>query len=813
MELSVHKINGTSAHLDYNLLINSIKSKLKITCNKAELIVLNKFPIAISAQSSIDFIILLKIPDFKNNYYRIKDSNGDWMTVKNQIIAVSVIDEFENDIISYQGNTVEVQNKLFSYNEDASKIKWGLTNYLADKCGLKKNAITVHSLIWLKNNNHIIAGNNLYIGKQLSYDSIEKVISKNYYYKWPGYREWQNNDILFEIHIKDIFEQASKDSAEGFITRKKINRIQRKFGSSQAEANSIIGSKLIEVKGKAGTGKTSELLKWMLKNSLEGKKGVFLTYNHLLVYDITSQIQHYTKRLPEHVKKASTTTYTIHGFFYRIAKKLGVLLLLTEDRIKELTSIIDNRWLEIEKFFNKERKIDGDTSLSWLKMRVQNYWQINEGVKREAILFIQHIKKNRYLPNSQETSKLFKSYRDEKIEKLAKLESSNIFLKDYVEVLKRIRQATTNLDGFITDLDIENKYELLNAALDLKSTILKIDGSGKIDKEKLKTRYLKSISGFRAKRIAYIDEAQDCHPYERDILFNLFGSKNCVIANGDKEQLIRYSELCNWHISQGKAVEHHTYKKGNKSYRMKPAIAALANHIANWYDIDLNVEPLDTEDHGQIYLSYNNNENDQVLALRELLKTGERQGCSSYESLLLLKPADLSFDADTNNEEISNVHSVRVNEHNNIIADTNNTRLEWGLVEKAKEQVPEAYFWNSTGNVDKRDLPVPGSLSVRCIYYASCRGIEAWSVMCFSLDRFFENKANEDEADNYLLNDLFDQLTPLQRREKYAATWVLMAVTRCIENCYIQLLNPQSSMYKCIENFYAKNKNYTSMMV
>lgn len=807
MKLKFNKINGTNANLDYDVLKESIIKKLSATCKEAEVIILNRFPVAISAQTSIDFIVLIKIPDKQNNFYRIKGNDG-WMKLKNQIIAVSVIDEFENKKINYQGNTLEIQNHFLTFQEDAKKIKWGLTNYLADKCGLERKFITIHPLIWIKNNNSTITDNNLFIGKQLTYGSIEKVISKNYYYKWSGYKEWQKNDIIFEYHIKEIFEHASKDSEEGYITKKKIDRIQRKFGVKQDEANSIIGTKLVEVKGKAGTGKTSELLKWMLKNSLVGKKGIFLTYNHLLVYDIASQLKSHSNRLGNNIKKASTTCYTIHAYFYNVAKKLGVLLLMSETRINELTSILDKRWVEIEAFFNRERK-SSDTSLSWLKMRVQNNWQVNQGIKREAILFIQHIENHKFLPNQKETLKLFKSFSDNKTNRLRNLESSNIFLKDYVEVLRRVRQATTNLDEFLKDLDVESKYELLHTTLDLKNEIKNNDG--KIDFEKLKTRYKKGISSFSWGRIAYIDEAQDCHPFERDILFNLFGPENCVIANGGKEQLIRYSELCNWHISQNRKIDYHIYPKQSKSLRMKPAIAALVNHIAKWYDIDLTIEPLETEDHGHIYISNTNKVDEQVAILDELHKIGERQGCTSYESLILLKPADSDSNKNMVDEVINVTSSVKVNEYNNIVNDSEKQKKHWELVSKAKEKLPEVYFWNATGNVDKRNLAVPGSLSVRSIYYASCRGIEAWSVMCFRLDTFFEKKANEDDADNYLLNDLFEQLTPYQRREKYAATWVLMAITRSMENCYIQLLNPKSSIYHCIRDFYSKNKNYVSI--
>lgn len=803
MELKFSKINGTNQHLDYNVFKESVISQLGATCREAELIILNRFPTAVTAQTTIDFIILLNIPDIHNSWYRINGNDG-WMYVKNQIIAVSIIDEYEDKTISIEGNTLEIQDEFYNYQDDAIKLKWGLTNYLAEKCGLERTYITIHPLIWIKNKQTVINFDNILIGNDFTYKAIENVIKKNYYYKYAGYKDWQKSELIFEQHIRLIYEQASKDSEEGYITKKKIDRIQRKFGSKQDEAHSLIGTLLVEVKGKAGTGKTSELLKWMLQNSLQEKKGVFLTYNHLLVNDITLQVHSFSQRLGDTVKKSSTTTYTIHGYFYNVAKKLGVLLLMTEERIKQLTTILDARWIKIENFLNKERT-KGNTSFAKLIMLVQNEKSIDEGIKREAILFFKFMDHVKFLPNQNTTAKHFKRYRDDKVDRLANLESSNIFLKDYVEVLSRIRQATSDLDGFLKDLDVASKYDLLHVALDLNPKILDKDKSGKIDFQKLRTRYKKSIGGFRAGRIAYIDEAQDCHPYERDIFYNLFGSNNCVIANGDKEQLIRYSQLCDWHISQNQKIDVHVYKKESKSYRMKPAIAALANYIAKCYNIDLNIAPLDTEDHGQIYISTSNNISDQVEVIDKLHNIGERQGCTSYEALLLLKPADA---ANQGNGEITSKASVKVNEFNNIIDDSANFRNDWALVKEAQKKISGAYFWNSTGNIDKRELAIPGSLSIRSIYYASCRGIEAWSVMCFGLDTFFEKKRSEDEADNYLLNELFDELTSEKRKDMYAATWILMAITRCMENCYIQLTDPQSSIYQCIREFAMENKQF-----
>ena len=810
MELQFSKINGTNAGLDYETLKASIINKLTPTCKEAEVIILNNFPVAVSAQASIDFIVLLNIPKKERSWYRVETDN-DKFYVRNQIIAVSVVNEYKDSNFNIEGNLLEVEGEYVDFDDNANKMKWGLTNYLSNNCGLDRRYITVHPIIWIKNTSLKYTSNNILIDNQFTYDKVEEVIKLNNYFKWSGYKDWYNSGLQFESEIKEIFEQASKDSEDGYITKRKVNRIQNKLDDASFKAYQNIGERLVEVKGKAGTGKSSDILKWMLRLSIEDRKGVFLTYNHVLVYDISSQIQHFINRLTPDVKqkKHPTTTYTLHSYFYKLAKKLGVLLLLSEKRINELIEILDTRWLEIEPYFNQVRNSEQGISLQKLLMYVQNKWTAPEGTKREAILFIQHIDSLKFLSNQESIRALFKVYRDYKVDKLANLASSNIFLKDYHEVLERILEASTDLDLFISDLDIVNKFDLLATTMNLEDKILEKNGSGKIDLEKLKTRYKKSISGFRAGRIAYIDEAQDCHPLERDILFSIFGSNNIVIANGDKEQLIRYSQLCNWHMSRGQKVEHYKYQKRRKSYRMKPAICALANHIAKWYEIDLNIEPLDTEDHGNIFIDYSLSKEKQVDVIQNLKKIGERQGCTNYESLLLLTSPERDSKNDFTTHEDT---SVSVNEYNNIINDGSKNKNEWSIITDAKLKIGDASFWNLTGNVDKRTLSVPGSLSIRSMYYESCRGIEAWSIMCFKLDHFFFHIMKEKDADNYLLDSLFDQLTPEKRKAMYAATWVLMAITRGMENCYIQLEDLESPLSKVILSFIEEHPEYVTRL-
>lgn len=820
MKLKLSKINGTNQNLDYDLLEKSFINKLELSSYEAEVVILNNFPMPVSTKSNVDIIILLNIPQKTKNYYRVVKNKNN-INVYNQIVAISLIDEY------YESNKIELENH--NIDEIANKLKWGLTNYLSSNCNLKREYITIHPIIWIKNKFSSDISKYTLVDNQLTYDKIEEVIKLNEYFKWQGYKDWINDQNLLEFHVKNIFEQASMDSSEGYITRKKIDRIFKKMNDASNKAYLNIGKKLVEVSGKAGTGKSSDLLKWMLQSSIKGSKGVFLTYNHVLVYDISSQIKSFENRLRENgYKKQPTTTYTIHSYFYNLSKKLGILLLLSEKRIDELSKILKIRLKYIYHYLEHFRKINNDISLSKVLMYIQNnetgkvmvndntllitfLHEVNypfplgleekkdeiEGIKREAIALIKFLKKqNTLLPDFNETKKQFREFLNLKLKRIKKELETKVFLIDYYNILKYILKSLTDLDKFIDELNITNKYNLLSNLLNLNEEFLNEDGS--IDKGKLINRYKRSIDRFAANRTAYIDEAQDCHKDEKEIFFKIFESKNIVIANGGKEQLIRHNELCNWQKSRYsmKEIVSYKYSKRAKSFRMKPAIAALTNHIASWFGLDLQIEPIQTEDHGNIFLDTKNDNGNEIDFIKELNKIGKRQGCTNLESLLLLKDSTKIKGGEKKDAN----ESIRINEFNNIKEDYKTIKKEWNLINKASEE-EDLYFWNATGNIDKRLISFPTSMRSRAIYYESCRGIEAWSIMCFNLDDFFTQKINEKEADNYMLNTLFDQLNPQKRREMYAATWVIMAITRSIENCYIKINNLNHPLSKSLIDF------------
>jgi hypothetical protein len=805
MELNLNKINGTNSFLNYDLFKESILSELNIDCDEAEVLILNNFPVPVLSQATLDFIIFLKIPKHPLKRPIIKNEEG-FVYISNLIIAVSIIKEYEYSTINIDKNQLYVDDSLIDLSDNASKLKWGLTNYLHEACGLlEREKITVHPIFWVINNNQTNICENIIISKNLTFDSIKKCISINSYLRYPGYSDWNNTNFYEEL-IKRILEQAALDSDLGYITKKKIDRFQNRFDEASNKAFENIGKKLVEIRGKAGSGKSSDLLKCMLNKSLNGTKGTFLTYNHLLVFEISKQILGFNHSLNEEIlkQKATTTTYTIHSFIYNICKKLGIILLMSNSRIEELKNTLFHRLNLIENHILNLLLIKESYSNNQLINEFQNSNKFDNGTKIEAVDFI---KSNilRVFDTNTNLNSLIEHYKKNKIKKLEEQINLDFYLSDYTNVLKKTLEALDNLDVFFNEYDIENKFDLLENTLKLDDSILVIkNGNKKIDLDLLKKRYQKSINAFSSKRTLYIDEAQDCHPYERDIFFSLFGPENIVIANGGKEQLIRYDSVCSWDISKGIKIDNYIYQKRRKSYRMKPAIAALANHIAFTFKIDLNIEPLDSDDHGTILIdrSHTSNFEKKIKIINDLLNAGSRQGCSSYESLLLLKNAR---EQNSQNNNIGTNNNILINEYDVIRLNQANVRSEWNLIESAKNNVNDARFWNATGNVDKRKQSVPGSLSIRAIYYESSRGLESWSTMCFDIYGFFESKRNENEADNFLLNEIMD---PEHRKNKYAATWVLMALTRSIDTCYLELSDKKNALTDSIENFINKNPKY-----
>jgi hypothetical protein len=246
-----------------------------------------------------------------------------------------------------------------------------------------------------------------------------------------------------------------------------------------------------------------------------------------------------------------------------------------------------------------------------------------------------------------------------------------------------------------------------------------------ISQELFLEKVRRKIGGFRRGFYLFVDEAQDCHRLEKDILIRIFGGNKIVIVSGGKEQLIRHGEVCRWDRTEGKSLPHHFFPTGNVSHRTKKNVLDLCNFVANKYFIDLNLKPLKSDDVGQVIVDFRPFDSDRVsTVINELLIKGELAGCTPYEALIAM------VDTSSLDYEDSGETNIYINEFDNIEEHQDNENKPWQGIALIEKYHP---VWDGTNNNKGRnDIPYPGE--VRLIHYESCRGLEAWSTTNVDVD-------------------------------------------------------------------------------
>ena len=269
--------------------------------------------------------------------------------------------------------------------------------------------------------------------------------------------------------------------------------------------------------------------------------------------------------------------------------------------------------------------------------------------------------------------------------------------------------------------------------------------------------------------ILFVDEAQDCYEYEKELLINIFGRNNIIIANGGKEQLIQYDTLCKWKTTD----DDYEHKLSSISYRSKEEIINFCNFIARKGDIDFklkstkseNIFGEDYDDKGEIIFDFSKKNN--ILDLYEnLKKKAFINGCKPYESILtLITPEDeqeensegeqeensegeqkenSEGEQKENSEGVSHKNKTRINENNFVsTTDIKEKKGSWEYFKLLEDNGYQCYNGTkSKNNIFSFD-------ENRIIHYESCRGLEAWSVCCFSLDYFFNYKYGEKKLKDF----------------------------------------------------------------
>jgi len=812
-------INGENAHLDTGEFENSLREKYGETCEDAKVYLFNNFPVVVSEESFIDLLIIIALKDIGGNYYRL--SNKKYL--KNIIMPINFIVGYEDDGIEFEDGELLINEAEINFTSEVIRVKKRFEKYLLKKCNLSGAQLNVHPLFHIKNNqnlaldNHLVAPNFSFneFDRYLFHTSESRLVSN---YGWLQNKEYDSYKKVTE-DVRSIVQQASFDSEIGYLTKQKIERIGKKVARSTKKEEALNNS-LVIISGKAGTGKTTELLTLMSKSLSNEQNALFLTYNKLLVFDLAKTIRAVADEIgdtPENLGKS--TIMTLHAFFYRVSKALGVLHVMSEDRIDQLTSMMRKRLLTLFKYI----KLLGDnkyllSDYEALIESIQNHKRLDIGTKELGIDLVKFALYNsKTFVNENDRDEVFKNFYDRQLKLLERIATNEIFLADYYGVLKNSLHQINNPENYYDQNRIETRGKLLSDIFNLKDK--HFDENNNFTKEAFVEKKNRKIGGFRRKRTLCVDEAQDCHTLEKDILIKIFGHENMVVANGGVEQLIRHVELCNWEYSQGKNLNPKKFWTTKKSYRVKKHLLEFCSFVAQKYQINLDLEPYEEEgkenpDVGSIIVDYRKDlsEKDIDQVIQNLDENAKVHGCSNYESTLIMletvgfknKIENNSQKKDSEGEQLP--QRGIVNEYGNIYDDVIHERDEWDFIKNPSPSDSKYELWDGTKE-DKSEDGIPTPNDIRVIFYESCRGLEAWNAMCFSIDKFFDKKYEEDDAEKYLVTHEAEIGTPDMylsnddRKKMYAATWILMATTRAMDSLYLHVEDKDSEFAKTINEF------------
>lgn len=810
MSIEIIPINGKSHYFDYIRFESTLKEKIGKWCSSAKVFILNNFPVSVSVETDIDLILIIVIENRQGNFYIPKSNNERPIYFHNQIIPIKFITHFkDDDVIINDKNQIFTGEGYIDFSNELNSIKYGLKRYLSNKCGYKEDLLYIKPLIFIQNENEIVTENYI-VGKEFDFKSLHNYFVKSDDEIFVSYSGWKS-ELAFSslaIEIERIINQAANDSKEGYFTLKKINRIGEQLSNSKAIYNEL-NKNLVIVSGKAGTGKSSELLLLTMKCISNGQNALYLSYNKLLIFDISKTIKSYvnSQLSGNSVQRLGIgSVLTLHQFFFRLSKSLGVLHVLNSEKIDKIITILKERMRVIYDFI--QDKI-GDNEIIWenVKEEIQNNEAFDIGTKEVGIDFVNFLSKRKASTADQfrQLSILFFNHKKKIV---GNIEANEVFLVNYYGVLEDILLEIQNPEQFFEKYNIENKHELLDVAVGLSKRYCVEKGGNKLITKKGFVEFKnRRVGGQKMKRTLFVDEAQDCHPLEKEILISIFNSNNVVVANGGREQLIRHVELCNWEKSMAREISFKKYYTRNKSFRVKRSIVDFCNYVANKYKVNLNLEPLESSDEGEILFDFRPNHSEAEIKdiFKHLDLKGEVNGCSAYESLLVLLDSKTQR-AEIDIQSVSNTNVAVINEYGNIEESLHLNRGSWEYKSILEEE--NFMFWDGTVE-NKGLLKVPNPNESRVIYYESCRGLEAWSIVCFSFDQFFNQKQDDPDAERFLIDDIeklklmqdMFKVTNEDRKKMYAATWALMAMTRAMDSLYIQISDENSEFGKTVREY------------
>jgi hypothetical protein len=280
-------------------------------------------------RNDIDILVIgffdgFVIKNAKTKNYDIVDE----LTIRSFIINIE-LKSHPSSRVQHEGTDYIVYYKGVPHNasQQCQEAKFSLFNHLNDQLKFKPficdvlwfNGLTKYDLISMRGN---------YLDNALHRDFLLRdllnviLVQSEVRQEAPGLFSldcFNGGEREYQA-IVNLFTEVRKPQG---LTKAKFELISQK----STEVEKLVqdaGKKLTIITGRAGTGKTVQLLQiaFILADKDNANRCLILTYNHALVSDI-QRIIDYTP-MPSRVDGRTVSIKTIHSFFHSLMKEVGL---------------------------------------------------------------------------------------------------------------------------------------------------------------------------------------------------------------------------------------------------------------------------------------------------------------------------------------------------------------------------------------------------------------------------------------------------------------------------------------------------------
>jgi hypothetical protein len=763
--MNIYEINVSK---EYRQIVDYVKKGLQDIfshshASEGDIYVVNHFPAATDGFGETELLIFINIPDKKGNYYWHLEKNKRYY-LNSLVIGIKML--YDDSITDADDTTLYSSEGYLDYKEELENEEFYLQKFSSCCNNSLRNCAYFYWIVTSGSKKSLI---NDYI---LFNTPLE--ISKIIYYACHRTRFKQGINCFGKVDdlglmVRNYIDEANKRTEIGILTKNRIDKITEKGVKTPLKVLANQGKAITILRGKAGCGKTLMLTRVFNSVVASGHHCRFLTFNHLLVFDL----KHCLCRIPA-FRNTNAYIHTLHYFFYHFSKKMGIHSLFTEKRLNELMEVCIQR-IDIANEYIQSYKEETD---KWPNN--EQFWEkykdeIDSGDSTEITKYVKFLEINIY--NYELLEDLREAYIQKRRELLLNELGNELFIADYNNVLENTYLMLDNPREFYEKYNIKDRRELLNL---MYRTDKKRDDD--FTPEYKYEEFSKDVQNavMHTKwwsKSVLIDEAQDCNNYEKLILMKVYGAENIVVTSGGKDQLIRTSLVTDWTHALEKPIPADFPPLTGRSYRQKENIVKFVNSFGERYNITSPIKSAN-ESHGLgrvIIDARNSIRGFSSETLNQIREEGKVQGCSDYENCLVLLPT-IGYSSRTKErgliiDELDNVDIVDKSTNRKLEISNHDLKIWNGIVER------------------KGELSVPAANQTRFIYYESCRGLEAWNVLCVDLDSFFYTMRSSKDAELYARTNLEFFSNEEDLKSEFALHWVYMAITRPIDTLYIKLGN------------------------